>query len=101
MVAGDVQLLRKRADEVLSTLLQRKPLVRPKWTEEIAGFKEPFDQAGTLYRVGAFGEARRIFLDVAAASPDRNSGLGLIATFNAGACAAGAEDFKRAIELLE
>jgi hypothetical protein len=97
MVHADVQLLRKQADGVLGTLFQRKPLVRTKWSD----FKERFDQAGTLYRVGAFSEASRIFLDVAASSPDRTSGLGLIAIFNAGACATAAEDFRGAIDLLE
>jgi hypothetical protein len=101
MVHPDVQLLRKRADELLSRLFQRKPLVRAKWSDDAAGFKQQFDQAGTLYRVGAFGEARQIFLDVAAASPDKNSGLGLIATFNAAACAAAADDYRGVIELLE
>jgi predicted Zn-dependent protease len=100
-VTPDAQLLEARAEAVLTALLQCKPLVRARSTDGAGVFKERFDQAGTLYRVGAFEEARRAFLGIAAESQDATSGPGLIATFNAAACAVAADDFAGTIDLLK
>src|SRR5260370_16133343 len=97
----DLERLKQNTDRILQELLIRKPLVKAgEWLQSHLDLKSRFDRAGVLYRVGSFGEAMRLFREVASSADEQKTGMVRTPLINAAACAAAMEDFQGVLEIV-
>ena len=98
---SDLAVLEKAADSIIERSLIRSTLVQqgPALSSQ-PELSAKFEQAVSLYRAGAFREAKDEFSSLADIADSDRPHTGFTARLNAGACAAAAKDWSVVVELL-
>ena len=98
---ADISVLDKQTDSIIERLLVRSTLVQP----GPAIFGHPalsakFEQSVSLYRVGAFREAKEEFSALADLADSDRPNAGFTPRLNAAVCAAASKDWSVVLDLL-
>src|ERR1019366_7329528 len=101
MSTVDLAALENVADSVIERSLVRFALVQPGYAiSNHSELSAKFEQAVSLYRAGAYREARSDFLSLAELADSDIPNAGFTARLNAAACAAASKDWSMVVELL-
>jgi tetratricopeptide (TPR) repeat protein len=97
----DFSVLEKQTDSIIEKLLVRSTLVQP--GPAISGhpaLSAKFEQAVSLYRVGAFSEAKDLFTTLADLADLDRPNAGFTPRLNAAVCATASKDWSVVLDLL-
>lgn len=101
MATGDLTALEEAADSIIERSLVRSTLVQAgPGISSYADLSARFEQAVSLYRAGAFREAKDEFSSLAESADSDRPNAGFTAHLNAAACAAASKDWPAVVDLL-